>query len=156
MKHGIPQGSILEPLFFIIHINDLPLKINSVSESIIFANDTSVIITSRNFEDFSSVSNSVLSHMIKLTAANNFVLNIDKTNIMKSITKNSAHSTLYIGYRELHIGEIMTIKFLGLQIHNHINLKNHIEEIIGNLSTAYYAIRSMVHISNINTLKSIY
>ena len=41
----------------------------------------SVIITSRNFEDICSVSNSVLSHMIKWITANNLVLNIDRKNI---------------------------------------------------------------------------
>jgi hypothetical protein len=156
MKHGVPHGSILEPPFFITHINDLPLRINSVSDPILFADDTSVIITSRNFEDFCSVSNSVLSHMIKWFADNNLVLSIDKTNIIKSITKNSAHSTLHTSYREMYIEETVNTKFLVLQTDNHINLKNHIEEIIANLSTVYHAIRSMVRISNINTLRSIY
>ena len=47
-------------------------------------------------------------------------------------------------------------KFLGLQLDNRINWKNCIEEIIPNLSGICYAVRSMVHISKINTLKSIY
>ena len=37
--------------------------------------------------------------MIQQFAANNLVLNLDKTNIMKLITKNSSHSTLHIGYK---------------------------------------------------------
>jgi len=44
--------------------------------------------------------NLVLSHMIKWFVANNSVLKLDKTNIMKFITKNSSHSTLHIGYKE--------------------------------------------------------
>jgi len=47
--------------------------------------------------------------------------------------------------------ETMNTKFLGLQIDNHIHFKNHIEKMMSKLSGACYAIRSMVHISNINT-----
>ena len=141
---------------FIIYTNNLPLKINSVSEPILFADDNSIIISSRNYENLCSVPNFVLSHMIKWSAANNLVLNLDKMNIMKFISKNSAHSTLHIGYKEKYIEERMNTKFLGLHIDNHINWKNHIEEMIPKLSGACSAIRSMVHTNNINTLKSIY
>ena len=57
----------------------------------------SVIISSRNFKDLYSVSNLVLSYIIKWFPANNLVLNFDKTNIMKFITKNSSHSALHTG-----------------------------------------------------------
>jgi hypothetical protein len=45
IEHGVPQGSILVPLLFIIYLNDLPPKISIVSEPITFADGTSVIIS---------------------------------------------------------------------------------------------------------------
>ena len=86
------------------------------------------------------LSNLVISDMIKCFAASNFVPNLDKTNIMKFITKN--------------IEETVNTKFLGLRTENHIHWKNHIEQMIPKLNAACYTIRSMVHISNIYTLKS--
>jgi hypothetical protein len=62
---GTLKGPILGPLLFIVDINDLPLRVNAVSEAIFFADDTSVIISTRNFEDIYSVSNLILSHIIK-------------------------------------------------------------------------------------------
>jgi hypothetical protein len=115
---------------FITFINDLPLRINSVSELILFADDNSVIIKSTYFEDLHSVSNLVLSHMIKWSTANNLVLNLYKMNVMKFITKNSTHSTLHISYTEKCIEEKQNTKFLGLQIYNHINWRNITEETI--------------------------
>ena len=149
LKYGVTQGSILGPLLFIIYINDLTLRINSISEPILFADDTTVIISSRHFEDFCSVLNLVLSHMIKRSAANKLVLNLDKTNITKFITNNSSHSALCIGYKEKYIEETVNTKFLGLQIDNHLTWKNHIAQIIPKLSAACYAVRSMAHITNI-------
>jgi hypothetical protein len=58
----------------IIYIDDLPLRINPISETVLFFGDSSVIISSRNIEDFSSMSNLVLSCVIKLFVANNLVL----------------------------------------------------------------------------------
>jgi len=77
---------------FIIYTKDLPLGRNSISEPILFADDTSVTVPSRNFEDTCSVSNLVLSHMIKWNDGNNLVLNLYKTNRMKFIK-------FYIPYR---------------------------------------------------------
>ena len=94
--------------------------------------------------------------MIKWFAANNLVLNLDKINIMKFITKNSSHSTLCIGYKEKYIEEAVNTEFLGLQIDNHLTWKNHIEQMIPKLREAYYAVTSIVHVCNINTLNSIY
>jgi len=52
LKHGVPQESILVFLLFMIYTNDLPPRINSVSESALFAGDSSVIIASRDVDDF--------------------------------------------------------------------------------------------------------
>jgi hypothetical protein len=78
-------------------INDLPLRINSFAEPILFADDTNVIISNGNFRDFSSTSNLVLSHMTDWFAANKLVLNLEKTNIMKFVTNNSPHCALATG-----------------------------------------------------------
>ena len=68
--------------------------------------------------------------MIKWFAANNLVLSLDQMYIMKFITKNSTQSTFHTGYKEKSTEEIMNTKFLGLQIDNHINWKNHIGQMI--------------------------
>jgi hypothetical protein len=80
---------------------------------ILFVNDTSVLITTRTFEEFSTVSNLVLSHMIEWFKANKLVLIIEKTNIIKLQTLNSSLYALTTGYKDKHIEEIISIKFLA-------------------------------------------
>jgi hypothetical protein len=121
----------------IIYIND-PFPENKFcirNRSI--CNDTSVIISSRNFKDFCSESNFVLSCMIKWFSANQLVLNLDKTNRMKFITNNPSHSALCIGYKEEYLEEMVKTKFLGLQIDNHLNWKSHTEPVIPKLSKGF-------------------
>jgi hypothetical protein len=130
--------------------------LHAVPERIFFADDTGVIISSKSVEVFCSLSDLVLCCMIKWSAASKFVTHLGKTNVLKYITNNSSHSTLYIGYKWKYIEERVNTKFLGLQTDNHINWKNHTEQMIPHLSAARYAVRSTAHISNIYTLKSIY
>jgi hypothetical protein len=63
---------------------------------------------------------------------------------------------LSIGHKDKYIEQAVNLKFLGIQIDNHLNWKNHIEQIIPKLSAACYMVRQMYYICNNDTLKSIY
>ena len=87
---------------------------NSKLESVLTADDTSALTSSGNFKDFCSLSHWVLSRRVKWCAPNRLVLNVDYTNILQFIIKNSSHSTLCIGYKEKVIEEMEHTKFCSL------------------------------------------
>jgi hypothetical protein len=91
--------------------------------------------------------------VIKWFATNKLVLNLDITCVMKYKTR--IHH-ICIGYKGKYIEDIENTIFFGLHIDNHLNLKNHIEQMIPKLNGECCAVRSIVHIDNINTLKSVY
>jgi hypothetical protein len=120
-------------LFLVLSfINDLPLQINSLAEPILFADDTSVLVSNEHFVVFSTSANLFLACMIEWFSANTLVLNLEKTNIMNLVTINLPYCVLAIGHDKCMEGAVKLI-FLGIQIDNHLNWKNHIDQIIPKL-----------------------
>jgi len=73
VKHGVLQGSILGPLLFLVYINDLSRTINGVADSILFADDTSIVISNINLEEFQRNINLVMNQTINWFQSNFFV-----------------------------------------------------------------------------------
>ena len=83
VKNGVPQGSVLGPLMFLIYINDLPKTINKIATSVIFADDTGIIITNNNKIDFTNALQQTIIEMSSWFRSNLLTLNYDKTHFLQ-------------------------------------------------------------------------
>jgi hypothetical protein len=116
VKHGVPQGSILGPLLFLVYINELSRTINKVAESILFADDTNIVISNTNLEEFKSNINLVMNQTINWFQSNLLSLNCNKTHLLQFLTKNQNEMKIQIMVSNSIITNINSIKFLDLTI----------------------------------------
>ena len=78
---GVPLGSILGPLLFLLYINDIS-SVSNVFSSVLFADDTTLLYSSNNLQELSATVNNELSNIMQWLNANRLSLNIEKTNFM--------------------------------------------------------------------------
>jgi len=89
IKHSVPLGSILGPLFFSIYINDLPNIVAGPSKPILFADDKSMIITNPRTSDFKEYLNCIIDNINDWFRGNSLSLSFDKMNILQFKPKNN-------------------------------------------------------------------
>jgi hypothetical protein len=149
------RGWYWDPYFYYIY-KRFSLKYKTVSDAIIFDDDTSVLIANKNFQEFKNTFNIVLSHITKWFHANGLIFNMDKKNMVKFTPTNIICNPLTIENAAKVLTEATNFKFLGLHTDKHLNWRSDIEQILPKLSTACYTIRKLAHVLNIDVLKIIY
>ena len=94
VRRGIPQGLLFGPLLFIVYINDLPRHINHFTIVVLFADDRSILITEKNYENLDQKIKLTLDCTSRWFKANQLILNLMNTNIINFSPSHFLHLQL--------------------------------------------------------------
>jgi predicted transport protein len=118
---GVPEGSVLGPLLFPIYVNDLPKTVNDKTVSILFADDTSIILKSPNSKYIQTNMVANFYCVNKWFKVNLLSINVDKTHSIQFKTKNKSMLDINIVCNDNIITTLPSIKFMGVCMLDSIN-----------------------------------
>ena len=158
---GVPQGSCLGPLLFLIYINDLSEAVQSSSVTM-YADDTSLCHQSRDLTQLNEAINSDLSKLETWLQGNKLSLNVAKTHSMLISTKQkhkslkSRNEALDLKIRDNEFEVVQKTKYLGVQIDYCLNCKEQIKAVSTKVSRAIDFLRHAKSFLPQASLKTLY
>jgi hypothetical protein len=156
IKAGVPQGSVLGPLFFLIYVNDLPNVVTKTNSVVLFADDTGLLITDSDSQNFNFIVNQTFKNVNTWFNSNLLQLSYNKTHHVEYRTKDYYQIQTKVQYKNNIIPNFKMTKFLGLIIDETLTWNQHIEFTTTKLCSACYAIRNLKHIVPQSTLRTLY
>ena len=154
VTHGIPPGSVLGPLLFLLFINDLPQASNF--DATLFADDANLHISHQNPDTLQIIVNKEIKKIENWMYYNKLTLNYSKCCFMIISRKclNASKFSLYMN--NLNIKRSDCIKYLGVFLDEHLSWKNQVQKQNNKLSKICGLIFKLRHYVPLATLKLIY
>ena len=145
VKRGVPQGSILGPLLYIIYTNELSSLTQNAFQ---FADDTSVIISIDPKEEEHIKILDTLSVLENWFSSNNLLLNVEKTQLIKFNYQTNPGQSIYQDETR-SLQTVSSATFLGIEVDHRLDWRQHTDILSSKIAKYCYALKVLAN--NINT-----
>ena len=153
---GVPQGSILGPILFLIFINDL-VNTSTLINFILFADDTCLFKSDDSLQDLVANINTELIEIKKWISLNKLTINMNKTHcILFHRNKTLPQNLPIVKIGSAPVNYVQSTKFLGVHVDSKLNWKCHISHISNKLNKTCGILYHTRQLLNKSALKQIY
>ena len=131
VKQGVPQGSVLGPLFYILYANDIVDTIKHCKIAL-YADDTVLYTADANFEKSIQKLKTDMVALTNWCETNGIRMNTDKTKLMLfgNAKKLKALPEVDITVNETQLQMVSSYKYLGVMLDGQLNYAKHINKLI--------------------------
>ena len=151
---GVPQGSTLGPLLFLIYINDMK-NCSTLLHFLQFADDTTILFSSKDFYHLKYILESETEKVIDWLSANKLIINLKKTcSMLFSFKKGNPNFELTV--KSILLENKTEVKFLGVNIDSKLNWKSHISLVWSKISKSIAILRLLKFVYPTRILRTIY
>jgi exonuclease III len=151
---GVPQGSVLGPLLFIMYINDMKRVLRSCDLNL-FADDTVLFIAAKNFNDAVSHINTDLHYLSRWLKYKQLKLNISKTKCM-IISRIKLNINVSVKIDAEEIERVREMKYLGVIIDDKLKFNAHIDNVIKKIAKKFGILCRLKNFLTINSKIQLY
>ena len=134
VKSGVPQGSVLGPLLYLVYVNDI-INVSPNLLPILFADDTNIFLSGENINELFDTMNYEIEKLLEWTIVNKLSLNVSKTHYMIFTTKGrNVNTQRKVCINNAPLERVNSTKFLGVIIDHKLSWCDHIKYIKNKIS----------------------